>query len=321
LAEKEPPQTSEDLAIVLKELEQKTERLKQLYEQYFMGIERMEPMVARKEVQRTMLLLQQQYIRNTALRFKFNTMLQKWSLYVTYWNRIMREIENGTYVRHLQKAARHAEKRGAKLPSEMTHNLMFEQNEIADRVADVLREFEESATPATAPAKAVAPGVSRPPLPPGAKGTVPPPPPGAMRTPTPPQGVPIRATPPQGVPAVRTATPPGGVTIKVTPPQGTPVYTTPPQGVPTHKTPPQGAPTRPPQTVPGMSESELRALHRKYLAAKQASGDAAPVRYETLVASIVKQVPKVLERPGVKGVRFDVEMKDGKPVLKAIPTK
>jgi hypothetical protein len=29
----------------------------------------------------------------------------------------------------------------------------------------------------------------------------------------------------------------------------------------------------------------------------------------------------MLERPGVKGVRFDVEIKDGKPVLKATPTK
>ena len=82
-----------DIAEVLKELELKVERLKVLYEQYFMGIEKMEPQVARKEVTRTMLTLQQQYIRNTAMRFKFNTMLQKWQIYVTYWNRVLREIE------------------------------------------------------------------------------------------------------------------------------------------------------------------------------------------------------------------------------------
>ena len=102
-----------------KELELKIERLKVLYEQYFMGIEKMEPQVARKEVTRTMLTLQQQYIRNTAMRFKFNTMLQKWQLYITYWNRVLREIENGTYVRHLQKAKRKAEKEGRELPAEM----------------------------------------------------------------------------------------------------------------------------------------------------------------------------------------------------------
>src|SRR3954463_14014064 len=112
-------QSSEDIAEVLKELENKIERLKVLYEQYFMGIEKMEPQVARKEVTRSMLTLQQQYIRNTAMRFKFNTMLQKWQIYITYWNRVLREIENGTYVRHLQKAKRKAEKEGRELPAEM----------------------------------------------------------------------------------------------------------------------------------------------------------------------------------------------------------
>ena len=106
------PQNAVDLAEVLKDLALRIDRLKQLYEQYFMGIERMEPMVARKEVMRAMLTLQQSYIRNTGLRFKFNTMLQKWSSYTTYWNRTLREIENGTYVRHLQKAARAAELKG-----------------------------------------------------------------------------------------------------------------------------------------------------------------------------------------------------------------
>jgi hypothetical protein len=129
-------------------------------------------------------------------------------------------------------------------------------------------------------------------------------------------------TSPQGVPAATAPTPPGGFPIRVTPPQGVPVPPTPPQGVPRAATPPGGTSARPPTpAVPGMSETELRALHRKYQAAKQSTGDAAPVRYETLVASLAKQVPKVLERPGVKGVRFDVEIKDGRPVLKAIPTK
>src|SRR5512147_2185646 len=62
-------QASVDLAELLNELANKIERLKTLYEQYFMGIEKMEPQVARKEVTRVMLTLQQQYIRNTALRF------------------------------------------------------------------------------------------------------------------------------------------------------------------------------------------------------------------------------------------------------------
>jgi hypothetical protein len=119
--EQQQPQTI-DLAQQLDELANKIERLKTLYEQYFMGIEKVEPQTSRKEVTRVMLQLQQQSIRNTALRFKFNTMLQKWNIYVTYWNRVLREIENGTYVRHLQKVKRKAEREGRELPSEMGFN-------------------------------------------------------------------------------------------------------------------------------------------------------------------------------------------------------
>src|SRR5207302_6900442 len=104
---------------VLSDLVIRMERVKVLYERYFMGIEKIEPLTLRKEIQRMMLTLQQEYIRNTGLRFKFNTMLQKWNIYLTYWNRILREIENGTYVRHLAKAQRAAAREGKELPPEL----------------------------------------------------------------------------------------------------------------------------------------------------------------------------------------------------------
>ena len=104
---------------VLTDLAIRMERVKVLYEQYFMGIEKIEPQTARKEIQRMMLALQQEYIRNTGLRFKFNTMLQKWNIYITYWNRILREIENGTYVRHVEKVKRAAMREGKSVPAEV----------------------------------------------------------------------------------------------------------------------------------------------------------------------------------------------------------
>ena len=108
-----------EIGEVLKELENKVERLKVLYEQYFMGIEKMEPQVARKEVTRTMLGLQQQYIRNTALRFKFNTMLQKWQLYMTYWNRTFaRNRERNLYASPAEGEAQ-GRAQGRELPAEM----------------------------------------------------------------------------------------------------------------------------------------------------------------------------------------------------------
>ena len=268
-------QTSVDIAEVLKELENKIERLKVLYEQYFMGIEKMEPQVARKEVTRAMLTLQQQYIRNTAMRFKFNTMLQKWQIYITYWNRVLREIENGTYVRHLQKAKRKAEKEGRELPAEMRFDKIRPPSgtfsldeETKDPPPGKFLDIDAGTSgKPPAPAKhdfdleevfeTLAPSESKkakPPAPPAAK---PPPPPRAAMLPK----------------------------------------------------------------IPGMNEQELRSLHQRYVDAQKASGAAASVKYETLVNSLAKQVPNVLAKPGVKGVRFDVTVENGKPILKAIPQK
>ena len=53
------------------ELEIAVDRLRSLYEQYFMGIEKLEPAVPRKDVDRRIHVLRKEQIRNTALRFRF----------------------------------------------------------------------------------------------------------------------------------------------------------------------------------------------------------------------------------------------------------
>lgn len=95
---------SEELSEALNELEQRVERLRALYEQYFMGIEKIEPTVQRKDVDRRFWVLRREQIRNTAQRFKLNTINQRYNTYSQYWQRCMREIEAGTYRRHLVKA-------------------------------------------------------------------------------------------------------------------------------------------------------------------------------------------------------------------------
>ncbi|MCU0691300.1 MAG: hypothetical protein MUF54_07860 [Polyangiaceae bacterium] len=90
----------------LGELEMRVERLRALYEQYFMGIEKLEPTVLRKDVDRRFWHLRREQIRNTALRFRLNTINQRYNTYQQYWQRICREIENGTYMRHLRRAER-----------------------------------------------------------------------------------------------------------------------------------------------------------------------------------------------------------------------
>ncbi|HTN82474.1 MAG TPA: MXAN_5187 C-terminal domain-containing protein [Sorangium sp.] len=90
----------------LEELETRIERLRALYEQYFMGIERLEPMIPRKDVERRIWVMRREQIRNTGLRFKFQMLLQRYNTFQQYWGRISREIENGTYRRDVLRAAK-----------------------------------------------------------------------------------------------------------------------------------------------------------------------------------------------------------------------
>ena len=71
-----------------------------------MGYEKIEPGVQRKDVDRRFTALRKQQIRNTALRFRFNVITQKFNTYSMYWTRICRQIEEGTYKRHVAKAAK-----------------------------------------------------------------------------------------------------------------------------------------------------------------------------------------------------------------------
>ena len=108
-------QSSEAIAARLDDLERKVERLRALYESFFLGIERRPPHVPRQELNRLMLETQQVSIRNAALRFRFQSLSQRWTLMTTYWNRTLREIESGTYRRDLQKAYRRLAARGEPL--------------------------------------------------------------------------------------------------------------------------------------------------------------------------------------------------------------
>lgn len=96
---------TEEFGRTLADLEVRLERLRSLYEQYFIGIERLEPGVARKDVDRRFWELRKVRVRNTALRFRFQTLVQRYNTLQQYWVRICRQIESGTYSRHVRRAA------------------------------------------------------------------------------------------------------------------------------------------------------------------------------------------------------------------------
>jgi hypothetical protein len=98
--------TPDEQERIVGELEIALDRLQALYNQYFMGIEKIEPTVQRKDVERKIHLLRKEQIRNTAIRFRMQTQIQKYNTQSTYWRRICRQIEEGTYKRDVMRAQR-----------------------------------------------------------------------------------------------------------------------------------------------------------------------------------------------------------------------
>ena len=93
-----------ELEEALEDLETRLERLRALYEQYFLGIEKVPPAVARMDVDRRIWALRKVQIRNTAKRYKLQTIVQRYNTFQQYWARICREIEDGTYSPHVARA-------------------------------------------------------------------------------------------------------------------------------------------------------------------------------------------------------------------------
>jgi hypothetical protein len=102
----------QDLEARINEMERKLDRLRGLYESFFVGVERAPPNVPRREMNRLILEMQQETINNASLRFRFQTIQQRWVLFTAYWNRTLREIEMGTFRRDLARAQRHLAEKG-----------------------------------------------------------------------------------------------------------------------------------------------------------------------------------------------------------------
>jgi len=96
----------------LKILEVKIKQLKMEYEHYFLGSRPSEPGYLRAEVQKAMLRLSSTPIQNTAARFQFNTLNQRFQTFKRQWDTITRQIDAGTYKRHVFKANLHEKERG-----------------------------------------------------------------------------------------------------------------------------------------------------------------------------------------------------------------
>jgi hypothetical protein len=92
-------------------LEKRVEQLRSTYEQYFQGIERVEPLPEREDLRRKILQMRTIQSRNTGLRFRINQLVAKFNVYEDYWNRVARQVEEGTYSREIAIARYRFKKR------------------------------------------------------------------------------------------------------------------------------------------------------------------------------------------------------------------
>lgn len=77
------------------------------YEQYFLGIEKREPLKLLEEVERLARRYTAAAISNTMLNFRYNALKSRLVSYRQYWNRITRLMEEGRYSRDRFKMEMH----------------------------------------------------------------------------------------------------------------------------------------------------------------------------------------------------------------------
>jgi hypothetical protein len=92
------------IAHELNTLEQGQKELEILYEQYFAGIEKREPVKARENLAIRLRRFANRRITQTDLRFRYQNLATRYHSYAGHWDRILRLIDEGRYPRHLQRA-------------------------------------------------------------------------------------------------------------------------------------------------------------------------------------------------------------------------
>lgn len=278
--------TREGIEARISEMELKIDRMRSMYESYFMGMERMPPDALRREMNRMMLEMQQVPISNASLRFRFQALSQKWVLHTTYWNRTMREIEAGTYRRDMARAQRHLANRGGMLTEEEAIAIGIPQNRVKAFIAGQQRRAAKKG-----PGEIRVDGAS--PSPDMGKGSAAAPAEVAPIAPGPVASAPAESAP---APKPRSGPPPIPAFARRSP--------------------------APDPALPGLAEPDFNGAYDRYLAAHRELGTAADAASkEKIRARLGKQLPRILEEKQCDRVRIEVVVEEGKVRLRAWPAE
>jgi hypothetical protein len=95
------PPDQEKVAAQAEGLEKELHELKARFDQFFLGIERKNPSREADDVRSRLVNLKSAFIRNTALKFRVQSLYQKFLAYERLWQRTLKEMEEGTYRRDI----------------------------------------------------------------------------------------------------------------------------------------------------------------------------------------------------------------------------
>ncbi|MBC7793481.1 MAG: hypothetical protein H7Z43_07220 [Clostridia bacterium] len=300
------------------------QKLRISYEQYFAGVERFEPLKERDVVKRELRRLLSVRSNNTAFRFRVQTTQATLVTFENHWNRIVRQIEEGTFKRDRLKVARREQAlRDATADVDLVEDDVRE-NDVLD-LSDDFEEFIEEPN-----ASAVADLLGRGVLVKPASGPRP-----SLFTasddldlnilnPIGPRTVAPRSTSPLEAPGsavISMAAQPAATNR----PRPKPLASAAPRPVvaPAAATTPRPMATASASTVlrPAASPADdsIKKLHEAFVTARSKTGESKPVSVETLAETVRKQTAAVKAQHGWNDVEFKVAIKDGKAVLKAVP--
>lgn len=315
---------------LLHDVETRLDRLRALYEQYFQGLERTEPAIQRRDFDALLKVLRKEQPLNTALRFRFQQLVQRNVTLDTHWRKTIRQIEDGTYRRDVLRARKRRDGRaGGDEPAMTVHEIDMSMD--VDGALDSM--FPDDAEISISTVRdPVAP------LPPPSPSS-PPPAPRALspfaksslrRSQPPPGAVPVVAPParPSSRPAPsKSFARPMQDVIPSAPrmPTGIHAPTAPRPAAPAPPRPAAPAaprPTAPTATAGGptsYSEHQLKQLYERYVTARKGNNERVDnVKLESLQKTVEGMLPKLREKHGGKQIDFDVVVRNGKVALKPV---
>ncbi|MFA7536727.1 MAG: MXAN_5187 C-terminal domain-containing protein [Desulfuromonadales bacterium] len=95
-----------DIARELGNIEQQMKELEIVYEQYFAGVEKREPVKMRQDLTIRLRRFTNRRIIQSNLRFRYQNLATRFHSYSGHWDRILRLMDEGRYVRHTSTAAK-----------------------------------------------------------------------------------------------------------------------------------------------------------------------------------------------------------------------